>query len=422
MTRDYELAVDPEKATGGYAALAYRDDESDTYVVNGVALGPNDETQGMSGKRTRWPPDVLEESADLLVGAPITEGQFGSEHPGAEKDGDSLQVDEKAPDDATIGQVTKTRWDDALGLLWQGRIDSEETADAIERGERDVSPVISRDVAPIDDEPGMWEAATVHGYRDLTVLPPKVPGAAPSNHVESGEMAEALAAAFPTEADDGPGSSAPDDDPDTADRASTGGADTGADADADDTTMTNDNDLTERQRELLAAAQHTENPTVVAGEDAERLQQADELLAAADEVDGEAVVMAEDEHEALTGMSEELNDWLDEALVEQRGLREGTVEAMSFEAKAAEFSTDDGGLDAEALVMSPETGDPDDDEQAGGVDALSGEEREHVELCVEQSRRMSGKADDFADEKREEAAEALGLDPDAELTEIEEAL
>lgn len=150
--------------------------------------------------------------------------------------------------------------------------------------------------------------------------------------------AEANSAADPTPGDDG----ALDDEP-----PSTGGQT------SDNGTMTEDNDITDAERELLATADDPEEATEVL-QDYRTCE--------------EPRIVEQDDLDAQQERVETLESFLDEALVEERGLKEATVEAMSIDAKAAEFEDDDGNLEAEALIQTPESGSADTAEVASADD------------------------------------------------------
>lgn len=142
------------------------------------------------------------------------------------------------------------------------------------------------------------------------------------------------------------------------------------------------NDLTDRQLELLASARRKDDPVVVEADEAkqvdnaqtllneadgvsqpavveaaaaERLDEADDLLDEADDVDDPTVV-SEAEYDAMQEDVEAVEGVLAEALSESRGLKEATVEAMGLGAMISEFKDEDGEFELEALSQHPETG------------------------------------------------------------------
>jgi len=94
---------------------------------------------------------------------------------------------------------------------------------------------------------------------------------------------------------------------------------------------------------------------------------------------------------------------MEEALQDRTDLKESTVSALDFEALRAEFETEDGGLDAEALVQNPETGDPETPEDSG-VEAL-GEDAD-----VDKAEALYGDYQTFGTEGlKQDITEALGV-------------
>jgi len=422
---------------GGIAALS--EDTEDGFLVNGVALGEGDVTEGMSGKRTRWTPEALQDLADQLPGKPITEN-FGEGHVGAERTENGLEVNPNVPLRSKLGEVTDAKYVEGLGTLWQGEIRDAEMAAKVEQGLAEVSPVVARDLEEV--EPGLFEATAVNGVRDLGLVSN---GAAPSNSIEPGAAAamtaEALTAAMSSNMSDEQrrakyaAKSDHDDDynagkemaeqmsPDQwtefvdsisrEDQHWSGALDavsraqstlqtlmfhlaehdgdmhggeamsealnsietTGAESPADGSKHMDTDDITDAEFELLAASRQMDSPAVIEEEDAERLPEADELLAAADETDSPIVVDGS-EYEALKDNTETVRNVLEEALCERTDLRESTVEALSFEALCGEFENEEGEFAPEALTQTPETGDVSEESD---VEALSDDDKGRIE-------------------------------------------
>lgn len=401
---------------GGIAALATGSDDSDALVVNGVALGVNDVTEGMSGKRTRWPAEALEDAATLLEGKPITK-QLGEKHVGAEKTDDGLSVSPNVPLEAKVGKVTQAKYEDGVGLMWQGEIRDPEMASKVEQGLAEVSPVLSRDVEPVDDDEGLYEATSINAVRDLGLV---ANGAAPSNSVQTGAAAmaaDALAQAFDERAESREDSQEGDDAPN--DQAADGGEEQSTGDKTDNSTMDID-DLSDEEIELLSKARQMDSATVIESEDAERLAEADELLADAEDVDDPVVVDSE-AHEAMQDNVDTVRGVLEDALAERTDLREDTIEALSFDALAGEFENEEGEFDAEALVQSPETGGVSDDEEEEDAEfdaeALSADEREEINSLLARADNLEAVDPDYAESLREDAAELAGADDYEIITE-----
>jgi len=371
---------------GGIAALAH--DADGGTVVHGVIIGDRDTTTGMSDKQTRWPGDVLEKAAGLAEGHPITMASSldPEQHVGVEQTEDGPKLTGAVSMDEKVGEITDDAYAEGVGWLFEGFLADWEAEDVVERGLAQVSPVVVRDLELVEGEAGdpdaVYEATEVTAFRDLAIV---ADGAAPSNEISVGQSpdmaatAEALATHFGAEVealsdavsgDETPGG---DDGPD-------GGQDPSTPARDWRTTMSDD--LTDKERELLAAAGQKDDPTVVEAEVPERLSELEEqlneheeLLEEAATVD-EAEVLDAEEAEAMQERVAIVEEMMAEALQEQKGLRESTVEAMGFEAMAAEFQTDDGDLDVEALTQTPETGSG--PSTGNGDSGVTDEDRERI--------------------------------------------
>jgi hypothetical protein len=121
-----------------------------------------------------------------------------------------------------------------------------------------------------------------------------------------------------------------------------------------------------------------------------------ESLAAADD----PKIVEQDTYEALNNAVESLDDMMSTKLIEDTGLSENAVEAMSFEAKSAHFETDEGDFDAEALVQSPETGQPDESE----TEALS------EDADMDKAEALYADMNKFDVDHKDTITEALGVD------------
>lgn len=390
MTDDTEHEV----LQRGTAVLADGADADDgPTLVNGVAIGEDDITTGMSGKRTIWPGETLREAAEKLIGKPIVRNHPDPEAP-------------QPPIEAVIGEVTDARYQAGVGLLWQGELDDADIAQQVERGRADVSPVMARELGDYDDEQDAHIATEIHAFRDLGVVSQ---GAAASNAIEpsTGEAAmdaEALAGVFGGGDSGSASESTQDDDPRT-------GASTGRSPTDEEVFMTED-DLTDKERELLAQTRQLDDPVVMPAETAERLDDADELLAAAEGIDSPTVV-AEAEYEEQQEHLSDLEAMMDQRLTEETGLKETTVEAMSFDAKAAEFEDEEGEFTAEALVQTPETGSTGEGTgpSSGSADEeLTEDEEERLEQLKDEIEFWDGREsmDNYVESLREEREALTG--------------
>lgn len=173
------------------------------------------------------------------------------------------------------------------------------------------------------------------------------------------------------------------------------------------TTMTDG--LTDKERELLAAAGQKDDPVVVEAGVRERLATNEELLDEAESAEDPTVVEST-EHEALQERVATVEGLMAEALQERTGLSEATVEAMPFEAMAAEFETDDGDLDLEALTQSPESGGA---PTSGGDDDVgpSDDDVERIKAIDEKLSTVgTGLPESRIEALREEAADLADAD------------
>jgi hypothetical protein len=217
------------------------------------------------------------------------------------------------------------------------------------------------------------EIIHTHGDGDETVFMP-----APS-HEELLSMLEDM---------ESMGVAAPNGEDQQNDDGTHGGKSPSSAANSETTTMS-ENDLTETEQAVLAAAEGLESP-------AEAL----EKYAAAEQ----PTVVESDEYESLKENVESVRGVMEDALCERTDLKKETVEALDFEALRAEFETEDGELDAEALVQSPESQQPDPTD----AEALSDEANvEKAEALYQdyQSDLLSG-----TDRLEEDIVDALGVD------------
>lgn len=357
----------------GIAVLA----DGDSTVVHGVAIGENDITEGMSGKRTLWPGSALEDAAEELAGKPLVR-----DHPGAEKADGGVSVDAQPPIDSVVGEVTDAKYRDGVGLLFEAEVDDESLAEQIERGRADVSPIVARELGEFDDDHDAHTVDEIVGFRDLGVVSR---GAAPSNDIQPGAatamMAEALSSAFAPQ--------------EQTESSSDGAAESAAGVN-ESSTM----ELTDGEERLVREARNADDPVVVESE-TEAL--ADEFATYDD-----PEIVEKDAYEALGERVSGVRDVLAEALSEQTGLSEDAAKSLEFDALMGEFEDDDGNLDAEALVQSPETGQPDVDEQDTG---LTDDDRERIEQIDAKLDALGESLPrDRVEALQSEAAELAGTD------------
>lgn len=392
---------DYEHVSSGIAVLA--EDEPDwedgPFTVHGVALGEGDITNGGSGKRTLWPGEVLEAAAPLLEGQPLAND---IDH--------DVQGAPQTPVDAIIGEVTRSKYEPGVGILYEGELDDPDLARKVERDRIEVSPMLRRTIDEYDGEEADYVATGIHSFRDLATV---AKGAAPSNSIQTGVAAmsaEALRSAF---ADDASAAGAAPEDVSSGDEPAEPGADAGTPAGDDsetpestvgatETNTMSENDLSPEQEALLADAKAVDNPVVVAQADAEVLSEAQ----AYDDLH----MMEADEFESLSATVEKVEGVMAEALLERTDLKESTAEALSFDALCAEFEDDEGNLDAEALVQNPETGSVDDDEEADPFADVSEEALAEARAAKERFEHWDGKNEAIAQAEQATMVEALGVE------------
>jgi len=406
---------------GGIAALAH--DVDGGTRVHGVVIGEGDITQGLSGKRTRWPEEVLEDMVGMLEGKPITmaDSLDPEQHVGIEVTEDGAQVTSNVSMDEKVGEITRDAFEEGVGLLFEGFLADFEAEDVVERGLAQVSPVLFRELELVegeeDDGNALYEPSEVSAFRDLALV---ADGAAPSNEINVGASstmppaaAEALITHFgsDTGVDAGAAGESAINQPggDDGPNDSNSGEGQSTPASGWRKSMTED-DLTDKERELLALAGQKDDPTVVEADVLERLELLDEheeLLDEAADLEDPTV----ESEEQLAAMRERINvveDMMAEALTERKSLREATVEAMSFEAMASEFETDDGELDVEALSQSPESG---SGPTGGGSNGPSEDDVERIEEIEQKLSTVGGTLPDSRVEAlRDEAADLAGAE------------
>jgi hypothetical protein len=179
-----------ERINTGYAAL--QTDSDDVPVqVSGVALGAGDITHGGSGKRTLWPGETLRDaplrgSDEALEGQPIA---TDTDHTA---DGPQAQT----PSEAVRGEIDWAGFKEDVGVLYEGEVDDPDIARSVENGRLEVSPLVSREVEPLEGEVAEkyenlgydvdsadYVATEITKWRDIATV---VSGASPSNEITVG--------------------------------------------------------------------------------------------------------------------------------------------------------------------------------------------------------------------------------------------
>lgn len=158
--------------------------------------------------------------------------------------------------------------------------------------------------------------------------------------------------------------------------------------------MSDENDLTDAERELLATV---DDPA--------------EAIEVLQEYDGreEPAIVEQRDVDRRQSHIEALEDLMDERLTEDVGLKPATVEAMGFDAKLGEFEDEDGEFAPETLVQDPEAGSA--DSGAGGDDGPTDEDLDRI---AEIDRKLgtvgSALPTSRVEALREEAADLAGTD------------
>jgi len=411
----YEILSDG----AGVAAVAAEPTDNQL-PVHGVLFGPDDVTTGLTGQRTRWPADILEQMAEdgVFEGKPLTmaDSLDPEQHVGVTMTDDGPALTGAVSMDEKVGEITATTFDPDTGLLFEGFVADWEAEETVETGLAQISPVVIRESELVEGDEGdpdaLYEVTDVQSARDVALV---ADGAVPSNEINVGpstaighQAAEALSAHYGVDvealANDHPA-----------------GDDGHNDEDGGQSTPANDDslnmDLTDKEQELVAAARQKDDPTVVEAEVRDRLteleEQADEhedLIEEASGVDDPEVMDAETA-EAMRERVDIVEGMMAEALTEEKGLRDATVEAMSFDAMAAEFETDEGDLDVEALTQMPESGSGPTGGSGGGSSGPTDGDKQRIEEIDE---KLSSVGNALPDERvealRDEAADLADAD------------
>lgn len=171
MSTDTDSSTEYAETTPrtGIARCAPLDGQTAPYTVHGVAIGPDDVTNGANGEKI-WPPEALRAAAESLEGVPLN------------KNHDSKRVE------SVVGEVVAAEYEPDVGVIFEAEVDDEAIATKIARGRLEVSPH-ARHRADGEDDEGRLIVSDIR-FLDLAVVPR---GASPSNYVESGES-EMLAA------------------------------------------------------------------------------------------------------------------------------------------------------------------------------------------------------------------------------------
>jgi len=129
----------------------------------------------------------------------------------------------------------------------------------------------------------------------------------------------------------------------------------------------------------------------------------------------DAQIMSQD---ALANKDEKIEEFAGvfrDILQDRRDLKEATVESMGVDALSAEFTNEDGELEADALAQPVETQQPNPNEDDGEQDALSGDAKEAVADKLRRADLLDSRTPEHADTLRSEAADLAGVDDHTEI-------
>lgn len=171
---------DSSISKGGQGFVSESSDD-ELYDIHGIAIGSNDITRGStSGERKLWLPEVLESSAHTL-------------------EGKQLVVDhENRSSRDVVGEITEARFEEGVGVIYQGVLDDDELASKVGRNWLEVSPrlIHSDEFEELEDVKVPQE---IYRFDNLSIVSK---GAAKSNEINLGqheELAEELQSAFESE-------------------------------------------------------------------------------------------------------------------------------------------------------------------------------------------------------------------------------
>lgn len=400
--------------TGGFAAhtgVEDTDPDDDTLTVHGVALGEGpaqgkladnvDEDDGP----TVYSPELLEQSADMLVGRNIVD----------DSDHDPEELDAlEPPNESIVGEVTDAKHKPGVGLVYEGEIDRDPERSLVENGRVDVSPTVLRSVGEYDDDLGGKPAKTIAHFRDLAVVPN---GGSPAASINAGPApAEALSAEALTQtfADDSA-------------RARTGG---GTKPDGEEVTAESMADPDNTEDEPTPGGEGGEPENGGDGEGGEdngggelASKSKEELVSLVEDLKGEKNDMKETLAE-LKGQVKALGGDV-EALQKHFGpIQDQAVEAFAekhdFDKEFVEenFDTADiidelGGpeasVEALGLTPNPKTGEAGGSGE-GGVAGLNDDDEANIESLMARADTYDGVNDEHAEALREQAADIAGVD------------
>lgn len=158
----------------GYANLSDDLEDEGPWKIHGVAIGAGDTTLGQSGIKKFWPGESLSRGASTLSNTPLVANHINN---------DVYSV---------VGEVLKSKFEEGVGVIYEGEIDEKELAKKVDRGRLDVSPRIRHEnVEEMDENEDGARVVSEVEFVNLSLVPV---GASPSASVETGSSSSLSAA------------------------------------------------------------------------------------------------------------------------------------------------------------------------------------------------------------------------------------
>lgn len=133
------------------------------WTVNGVAIPVNTVVNGGQNVDHFFPPESLQDSAELLEGKPIVKNFH--------------DLDGQANADDVIGEVTSAGFQKGVGLVFEGEITDPDIAQKVKQGYLDVSPTPARSLGEFDESMGAQRVERLADFRDIAIVAQGQPGA-----------------------------------------------------------------------------------------------------------------------------------------------------------------------------------------------------------------------------------------------------
>lgn len=144
--------------------------EDSPIAVNGVAIPENTILNGGRNEEHFYSPQAARRAAEVL------QRQID--------DGETVHIvknfhdlEGQAPADDIIGEVTAAGYSEGVGVVWEGEITDEATAQKVQMGYLDVSPTVARSLGDFDETMQARGVDDVAAFRDIAVVGRGQPGA-----------------------------------------------------------------------------------------------------------------------------------------------------------------------------------------------------------------------------------------------------